>query len=222
MNVLLVEDDDGVREVMTDLLTDSATVRATNSVPEALEALSTESFQLVIADLRIRGMSEGGMQVLSAARQSLVPVLLMTGLQREELRRVLGDQRPDAMLLKPFPIEEALALYQGFVRLYREAAALVQQVGVLEWKPLGPGLHVHGVQEGMHSSKQLVSVEAGVTGVAHRFAQGQVGQVGAGEVLIDGVALTAGQPFFLATEKPHVFASVSGGWVALVSVTEQE
>jgi len=220
MNVLLVEDDDGVREVMVDLLMDSAQVRATNNVNEALKALAAETFQLVIADLRIRGVPEGGRQIIGAARKCLAPVLLMTGLQRDEMLRVLGDARPDAVLLKPFPIEDALALYQRFARLYREAEGVAPAAGTPSWKPFGPGLEIHVVEESASVSKRLLRVEVSGQREPRSFPVGQVAHVVEGSVTINGVVLPTGRSFFLAAELPYEIVSASGGVVALVGVGE--
>ena len=221
MNVLVVEDDDGVREVMTDLFADSAHVRPVQSVADALAALDAESFDLIFADLRIRGTSDGGKQMVAAARRFLSPVVIMTGLQREEMRRMLGGLVPDGMLLKPFAIEEALAVFNRFSKLRHEVETLGRLASeATDWRPVTASLRMSGKDADAHTGKRLLEWTAGAAEEVRTFPTGQVGRVLRGKISIDGQGIETGRPFFLSAEQPYAIGSVEGAVVALVSLPE--
>ena len=115
MKVLLAEDDEGVREGMAELIGERAPVVAVQTVNEALQALGNDQFQLVFADMRLGGDHEGGRRVAEQARARGVPVVLMTGLSTREADRALAGVVPDAVLTKPFALDEALALLDRFL-----------------------------------------------------------------------------------------------------------
>lgn len=120
MKVLLVEDDTSLREGMGELISEQAEVREAGSMPQALAALREELFSLVLTDLRIGETGEGGRIVLEAARKRLQPVAIVSASTSEEVVRVLRPHEPDAVLAKPFQIEDMMALVERFVGLRRE------------------------------------------------------------------------------------------------------
>ncbi len=120
MKVLLVEDDASLREGMAELISEQAEVRAAGSVPQALAALREELFSLVLTDLRISETGEGGRIILEAARKRLQPVAIVSASSAEEVVRVLRPHEPDAVLAKPFQIDEMLTLVERFTQLMSE------------------------------------------------------------------------------------------------------
>lgn len=110
MKVLLVEDDEGIREGMAELISERAPVVSVRTVAEALAALAKEDFGVVIADMRLAGVKNGGKQVAERAHERGAKVVLMTGLMDLELDRALGGFVPDEVLHKPFPIDVAVEL----------------------------------------------------------------------------------------------------------------
>ncbi|MFY0576871.1 response regulator [Cystobacter fuscus] len=120
MKVLLVEDDAGLREGMAELIAEQTPVREAGSVAEALRVLQEESFALVLTDLRIGDSGGGGRIILEAARKRLQPVAIVSASTAEEVVRVLRPHEPDAVLNKPFQIEDMMLLVERFVRLRRE------------------------------------------------------------------------------------------------------
>ncbi|MCY1078334.1 response regulator [Archangium lansingense] len=117
MKVLLVEDDASLREGMGELIAEQAEVRDASSVAQALAALREELFCLVVTDLRIGETGEGGRIILEAARQRLQPVAIVSAATSEEVVKVLRPHEPDAVLAKPFQIDDILALVERFVGL---------------------------------------------------------------------------------------------------------
>ena len=116
MKVLLVEDDEGVREGMAELISESAPVVSVKTLAEALAALAQEEFGVVIADMRLAGVKDGGKQVAERAHARGAKVILMTGLTQREIERALGGVVPDAVLHKPFSIDDAVEMLQKLLR----------------------------------------------------------------------------------------------------------
>ncbi len=120
--ILLVDDDDHVREVTAAMLTESgyAVVQATDG-PSGLEALQREGrrIQLVIADFMMPGMT--GRELLRQVRvlRPDLPMLLATGYA--DFAALTGDGLPaDQIVRKPFRGSELLARIQ----MVRERHAL--------------------------------------------------------------------------------------------------
>ncbi len=102
--ILLVEDDDGVRELMSDVLKDHGyVVIACSRAGEALELVgANDSVDLVVTDVIMPGMSGRELvQHLRGARPA-VKVLYVSGYAGEALARHGGIERGERFLQKPF------------------------------------------------------------------------------------------------------------------------
>jgi CheY-like chemotaxis protein len=146
MKVLLVEDDASLREGMSELISELAEVRAAGSVPEALAALREELFGLVISDLRIGENADGGRIILEAARRRLQPVAIVSAAASEEVVRALRPLEPDAVLTKPFQIEDVLGLVTSFMGIRAAVEKMTQgswpQATAEDWKELTEGVRM--------------------------------------------------------------------------------
>lgn len=66
--VLIVEDEQSIRDVLEELFTvDGNTVVAVGTLEDARQALAGRVFDLIITDLRLGGKRDGGLQVMAAA-----------------------------------------------------------------------------------------------------------------------------------------------------------
>lgn len=110
MKVLLVEDDPAVREGMVDVLSEVAPVDTATTVEAALQRLQGEGVGLVVADLLMGNGRQGGRQVIDEAKRRNLPVIVCSGLTGADVREALGNSKPDAILAKPFQVEEVVAL----------------------------------------------------------------------------------------------------------------
>jgi len=111
--VLLVEDDDDNRELMTEVLEAAGFVVAPFAVgEEGLKALRDQPVDLVLTDFGMPGT--GGLELARSAKLIApdVPVVVVTGYaERSDISRALGHEI-DAVLVKPVDPEaltEALA-----------------------------------------------------------------------------------------------------------------
>jgi CheY-like chemotaxis protein len=67
-SVLVVEDEQSIRDILVELFeVDGNTVTAAELLPEALDKLRTQRFDLVVTDLRLGGKRDGGLQVMALA-----------------------------------------------------------------------------------------------------------------------------------------------------------
>ena len=86
MKILIVEDEDMIREGISDYLTDCSyeTIQAADG-QEALEKFSSYEIALVLLDIQMPKLS--GLEVLAEIRKtSQVPVLMLTAFQDEEYK----------------------------------------------------------------------------------------------------------------------------------------
>ncbi|MDN4545036.1 sigma-54 dependent transcriptional regulator [Pseudomonas sp. C32] len=111
IKVLLVEDDRALREALADtLLLGGHDYKAVCSAEEALTAVGSEAFSLVLSDVNMPGMDGHQLLGLLRARQPQLPVLLMTA--HGAVERAVDAMRQGAAdyLVKPFEPKALLDL----------------------------------------------------------------------------------------------------------------
>ena len=104
MKILIVEDEDMIREGISDYLTDCGyeTIQAADGL-EALEQFSNHQVALVLLDIQMPKLN--GLEVLSEIRKtSQVPVLMLTAFQDEEYKMSAFASLADGYLEKPFSL----------------------------------------------------------------------------------------------------------------------
>ena len=139
VRILLVEDDELLGAGIRDALDRSRrSVEWVTDGRQALAALRSGSFDLVLLDLGLPGMD--GIEVLRSLRASgaRTPVLVLSARDAPP-QRVLGlDAGADDYLVKPFDVDELLARVRALQRRNRGAAINVIEHGRLR---LDPALH---------------------------------------------------------------------------------
>src|SRR5919197_822987 len=102
LRVLLVEDDEDNRELMTEVLEAAGYhVHSAAGGAEGLKALAEQEVDVVVTDLGMPGM--GGLEMARAAKTIAprVPVIVVTGYaEREDITSARGRE-VDAVLVKP-------------------------------------------------------------------------------------------------------------------------
>ena len=104
MKILIVEDEDMIREGISDFLSDCGyeTIEAGDG-EEALEQFSNHQVDLVLLDIQMPKLN--GLEVLSEIRKSSqVPVLMLTAFQDEEYKMSAFASMADGYLEKPFSL----------------------------------------------------------------------------------------------------------------------
>lgn len=110
--ILLVEDDPGLRESLTDILNFAELeVTPVSDAPEALQVLhsSDELPKLIVSDIKMPGMD--GISLLEAVKSNVpedIPFLFVTGLNITTNTTNSPEQGVVGYLHKPFDVDELL------------------------------------------------------------------------------------------------------------------
>jgi DNA-binding NtrC family response regulator len=124
--LLIVDDDAGQRSLIESFLQGQNFETTTaESGDKALQLLATQSFDMMISDVRMPGLS--GLETLRRARErhATLPVLLVTGYA--DVREAVGAMRDGALdyLSKPIDLDELLASVQRATGLAIEKKEVV-------------------------------------------------------------------------------------------------
>src|ERR1700677_3815590 len=138
MRILLAEDDSVLADGLTRSLRQSGYVAdCVKSGTEADTALATQDFDLLILDLGLPKMS--GLEVLRRlrARNSRLPVLILTAVDSVE-QRVKGlDLGADDYMAKPFALSELEARVRALTRRGAGGGSTVVRHGSLSFDQVG-------------------------------------------------------------------------------------
>ena len=133
--ILLVDDDRGLRHVLSTLLTDAGhTVATAADGPEAVARLDRGSIDIVLLDLGLPGMS--GLEVLKHARALRKPPLAIVMTADDTSETLLEAVRRQAYryLRKPFAPNEVVEIISGAVATAPAAALSIEVVSAKpEW-----------------------------------------------------------------------------------------
>jgi CheY-like chemotaxis protein len=110
--ILVIDDDAGIREALADFLRyEGFRVDLASDGAEGLERVAASRPEVILLDLRMPGMDGG--QFLDRLRADpaarALPVVLMTG-----ARSPRAAPKADAVLRKPFELDELLAVVRRF------------------------------------------------------------------------------------------------------------
>lgn len=114
--VVIVEDDEGVRDVLEMLFSDDGfEVIACAGIEKARATLQARRPHLLVSDMRLANAPRGGLELVRAARELLQPppeAIVLTGMQFSAIpREVHALEAAGAHLLsKPFDIDTLLSL----------------------------------------------------------------------------------------------------------------
>lgn len=144
MRILLAEDDSVLADGLTRSLRQSGYITDNvQSGTEADTALSTQDFDLLILDLGLPKMS--GLEVLRRlrARDSRLPVLILTAADSVE-QRVKGlDLGADDYMAKPFALSELEARVRALTRRGAGGGTSIIKHGPLSYDQVGHVAHIN-------------------------------------------------------------------------------
>ena len=103
--ILVVDDDDIIRETLCELLSHDHACQAADTAEEALAKLESQAFDVVLTDISMPGLS--GFDLLNKLVQLYpgTPVIIISGLTDEEQAQSLIGRGAFDYLLKPFRLE---------------------------------------------------------------------------------------------------------------------
>lgn len=104
-DVLVVDDDDVIRETLLELLEGNYQCQEASTAEEALRKLQAQPFDLVLTDVSMPGLSGG--ELLERVRELYpeTPVIIMSGLSDQDQAQSLIRRGAFDYLLKPFRLE---------------------------------------------------------------------------------------------------------------------
>ena len=103
--ILVVDDDDVIRETLCELLSQDHACQAAVTAEEALAKLESQPFDVVLTDVSMPGLS--GLDLMNRVVQLYpgTPVIIISGLSDEEQAQSLIGRGAFDYLLKPFRLE---------------------------------------------------------------------------------------------------------------------
>ena len=115
--ILIVDDEEHIRDILSEFLTEQGfEVMDAPNGEVALDLFETNSFDLVITDIRMPKMN--GLELLSVvkSRDNSNPVVLMTGYDLSSNEISNCSYQADGYVLKPFNLKQLLAYVHDLVK----------------------------------------------------------------------------------------------------------
>jgi DNA-binding NtrC family response regulator len=166
--ILIVDDDAAQRSLLDSFLrAQGFETRPVASGEQALEALRSESFNMMISDVRMPGLS--GLETLRRAREEhvVLPVLMVTAYA--DIRDAVGAMRDGAVnyLSKPIDLDELLASVRQATGLSQETASPPSEhpqlpAEVVARSPLMQAVFCDAALIAPSDSRVLITGESGV------------------------------------------------------------
>ena len=104
--ILIVDDDDAIRAMLYDLLSDKYECDTARMAEEALQYLKVESYDAILTDIQMPGLT--GVELLKKIQEtnSGTPVILISGKSTEQDSQDMLDLGAFAYVNKPFDLDE--------------------------------------------------------------------------------------------------------------------
>lgn len=103
--ILIVDDDDSIRDTLYELFSEDHLCHAANTAEVALSFLREQSYDVVLTDISMPGLS--GVELLSTVRQTQprTPVIIISGISDETHAEGLKRLGAFDYILKPFRLQ---------------------------------------------------------------------------------------------------------------------
>jgi len=105
-NVLIVDDDDAVRGILLDLLSDRYQCNTASTAEEAFQFLEIENYDAVLTDIAMPGLTGIELMKRIQLKDLDTPVILISGKNDEQDSEALIKLGAFAYLNKPFSLDE--------------------------------------------------------------------------------------------------------------------
>lgn len=104
--ILIVDDDDAIRGMIFDLLSDKYECNTASMAEEALQYIEVEKYDAILTDIAMPGLT--GVELLQKIQVSnpSTPVILISGKGNEQDPKALLDLGAFAYVTKPFNLDE--------------------------------------------------------------------------------------------------------------------
>jgi two-component system nitrogen regulation response regulator GlnG len=131
--LLIVDDDNNIRETLHDLLKDSHECHTADRAEQALSYLEFETYDVVLTDIAMPGLT--GREILKRIQEEhpTTPVIFISGNSEAEAARDLLNMGAFAFIAKPFKLEDvestvvrAIARNQELTKAAKESSNSVE------------------------------------------------------------------------------------------------
>jgi DNA-binding NtrC family response regulator len=104
--ILIVDDDDAIRGMLFDLLSEKYECNTASMAEEALQYIEVEKYDAIVTDIAMPGLT--GVELLKKIQEhdSATPVILISGKGSEQDPQALMDLGAFAYVTKPFSLDE--------------------------------------------------------------------------------------------------------------------
>jgi DNA-binding NtrC family response regulator len=104
--ILIVDDDDAIRGMLFDLLSEKYECNTASMAEEALQYIEVEKYDAILTDIAMPGLT--GVELLKKIQEydSATPVILISGKGSEQDPQALMDLGAFAYVTKPFNLDE--------------------------------------------------------------------------------------------------------------------
>lgn len=118
VNILVVEDEDDLRHLIADSLSDDFKITTASSAEEALHILETLNFQIIITDVMMGEINgfELCQKIKNNIELSHIKVILLTALSERDFKTAGYKSGADAYISKPFSFEYLRIRIQNLLR----------------------------------------------------------------------------------------------------------
>ncbi len=103
--ILIVDDDEVIRDTLYDLLSQNHRCQTAETAEAALTHLNSQSFDLLLTDISLPGLSGRELLSIVLERYPLTPVIVVSGLSDQGQAQALMKLGAFDYLLKPFRLE---------------------------------------------------------------------------------------------------------------------
>jgi len=104
-DILVVDDDDVIRDTLCELLAVDHNCEQAKTAEDALRKLEAQSFDVVLTDITMPGLSGSELLTRVLERYPGTPVIMVSGLTDQEQAQSLMSLGAFDYLLKPFRLE---------------------------------------------------------------------------------------------------------------------
>ena len=127
--LLIVDDDNNIRETLHDLLKDSHECHTADRAEQALSYLEFETYDVVLTDIAMPGLT--GREILKRIQEEhpTTPVIVISGNSEAEAAKDLLNMGAFAFIAKPFRLEDvestvvrAIALNQELTKAAKDSS----------------------------------------------------------------------------------------------------
>jgi len=119
--VLIIDDDDNMREVLSDTLVQSGcSVDQSASGEGGLDLFGTQQYDIVMTDLGMKDMSGWDVARIVKEKSPETPVVMLTGWGAQIDEKTAGKRGIDFIMAKPFKIDKIRELVNKAMELRRE------------------------------------------------------------------------------------------------------